>query len=268
MSKVVHIKPKGRLFNFSATAREAKSTTLQMKGAEQQIVAPTVFYAPTVWDQLWYIVAKCPKEVGWLGLVEPIYDGAHYLITDLYVPEQTVSGTETDIDSDALAELAMELIDAGRDTSKLFYWGHSHVNMDVGPSSQDEDQVDEYLEHNSVFIRGIYNKRGSSKVDVFDKNAGVVHQCVANRPFTPGLTVAEATRLDQLLKDNVSERVYVNRHPNYQTPTRTPTPATPALSQSAQAAYADFYGDDEEAIYGSGWNGADAWADTPLWPRS
>lgn len=195
-------------YKFKATSMAATTTELRPAGEKPPAppAPPCVWYAAHVWDQMWHIVHACEKEVGWLGLVEEVQDG--YLITDIFLPEQIVTGAETDISEDALAELALQLINDGRDTEQLYYWAHSHVDMGVTPSGQDEDQVDEYLKHTPVFIRGIYNKRGQSKVDVFDTTARVVHQCVEDGIYTPGLTATELQDLDALIEQQVTERSY------------------------------------------------------------
>jgi hypothetical protein len=170
-------------------------------------VTPRVFYAPGIWEQIHYLVAQCSKEVGWLGLVEKIDND--YLITEIFVPEQIVNGAETDISSNAMAALALQLLAENKDPSKLRYWGHSHVNMAVSPSSTDETQVAEYLETCNYFIRGIYNKRSETKVDIYDRDRGVAYQCVTNS--TCYLTKEMTDKLDALIKANVKERPAVTQ---------------------------------------------------------
>lgn len=190
-----------RAFEFSASSNEPTISTLKPKDHVAPRM-PTVFYTPEAWDTVWFIVGVCPQEVGWLGLVDTLPSG-DFLITEVFVPEQQVHGTETDISPDAMTDLAMHLIDMGHDTNKLIYWGHSHVNMGVSPSGQDERQVDEYLEHAPLFIRGIYNKRGERKLDVFDRERGLIFQKCPDRIYSPGLTAAAAADLRATLQRNV-----------------------------------------------------------------
>lgn len=170
--------------------------------------APRVFYEPGVLEVIQYIVDKCPKEVGWWGLVRREPDTMDFYIYKIFVPEQTVTGAETDISADAMNALAMEILNAGGNTEDLYYWGHSHVNMGVGPSGQDERQVEEYLPNVDFFIRGIYNKSGSAKVDVYDTQRGIAFQCVTNEKKDHGLDANTVTALDTLIKTNVKEQVY------------------------------------------------------------
>lgn len=196
-------KSQQRQFEFSASATTPTRARLERKVERPSTPAPRVFYTAEVYDLIQFLVAHCEKEVGWLGMVETI--GNDYLISAIYVPEQTVHGAETDIDADAMAALAMEILDANEDPGKLFYWGHSHVNMSVSPSGQDEQQVDEYLANCPRFIRGIYNKRGESKVDVFHRDESVVWQMCENRIFSPGLTPEQEQQFKDQIKSNVCE---------------------------------------------------------------
>ena len=168
---------------------------------------PAVFYTDEVFAQINYLVQKVGTEVGWLGLVDKLKDN-NYLVTKIYIPKQEVSGVETDIDSDAMAELALEIDDDGKDPGKLLYWGHSHVNMGVSPSGQDEVQIEEFISVEpppKFFIRGIYNKRGQSKVDVYDIQQNCVHQCVNNGLRATALKPADKNFVDEAVKENVTK---------------------------------------------------------------
>jgi len=190
-------------YTFLAKSLVPKTTPLQYT----ELYTPIVEYTSLAWNKIQYLVQTCEKEVGWLGTVQETDTG--YLIEDIYVPEQTVTGAETDIEAAAMVELAMIL----DDPDTLYYWGHSHVSMGVCPSAQDENQTAEYLNHLTIFIRGIYNKHGASKVDVFDTDQMVVHECVQNAPEVPPLTAEQLLLLDEDLK-NVKEKVYRQANAN------------------------------------------------------
>lgn len=193
-------------------------TTIEdTKSANAKPKMPTVYYTPEVFQQMQYIVDKCQLEVGWMGLVKNPAPGI-YLIYKIFVPEQEVTGVETDIDSDAMADLTMELLDDGHDTSELYAWYHSHVNMGVSPSTQDETQVAEFLEHCEVFIRGIVNKKGDSKVDVYYPTHNIAYTNVPTQVFYPALDAEETKHLDELLAANVRKVTYApvyNRQNNW-----------------------------------------------------
>jgi len=165
-------------------------TRSKVEELKEQIV-PTLFYTPVAKAKIDKVIAMCSKEVGWMGVVDVVDDG--YLVTDIFVPEQIVSVIETDISAEAMANLAAEL----ESPEKMFYWGHSHVNMPVRPSSQDQQQVEEYLENCDIFIRGIYNKKGESKVDIFDTGKELCFETVDDVIFAEEIP-------DKIIEDFVS----------------------------------------------------------------
>jgi hypothetical protein len=171
---------------------------------------PKVFYTDTAWATIRYLVDSVSTEVGWLGLVETETNDkdevVSFTITDIYIPEQKVNGAETDIAAETLCDLAVELEESGKESEKLIYWGHSHVNMGVSPSTQDEVQVEEFLDNGcKLFIRGIYNKHGHSKVDIYDVDNNCAHQCVWNGPMPLPIDKNFSDRLDKLIKKNVKQ---------------------------------------------------------------
>ena len=199
--------------SFTSTSRTKSTTQLYDWDFPD---APSVFYTEDVYAAIRYLVDTISTEVGWLGLVDTLDDG-NYLVTDIYVPEQTVTGTETDIDAETLCELAMEIENAGKESEKLLYWGHSHVTMDVGPSGQDEIQIEQFLDNGcNIFIRGIYNKQGASKVDVYDVNNNCIHQCVDNGLRPTPMPKALKKSLDKIIKDKIKKPIVKNlsRLPN------------------------------------------------------
>lgn len=163
---------------------------------------PTVFFTPTAREKVNLLVKTVTTEVGWWGTVER--HGIHYLITDIFVPEQTVTGATTKIKATDLAALDAEILAAGRDPDELRYWGHSHVNFDVGPSSQDERQIQDYLQHVPWIIRGIHNKRGEQKIDVYDCENNTLHQCVKSQVVS-ALTPDEQQKLLDQINNRVKE---------------------------------------------------------------
>ena len=221
--------------SISSSSMEPTTTSMYITSVK----VPEVRYTPYVHKVIQHIVAHQPQEIGWLGLVDKTAYG--YLVTDLYIPEQTVSAAETDIDQDAMAALAIEIDEAGLDPSKLLYWGHSHVNMAVSPSHQDEQQIASFVENSPFFIRGIYNKYGDSKVDVYDKQSNTIFQCVNNVVDTPELSKQEIKQLNVLMKSNLKKPVYTYKAPLHHQPLSkfTRSPFLTGLSFDDDATYLD-----------------------------
>ena len=170
---------------------------------------PIVYYSPKVAASIEYLVQQVSTEVGWLGIVDQFEDTGNFEVTEIFVPKQEVHGAETDIDAAAICELAEQLEAQGFESDKLIYWGHSHVSMGVSPSSQDEVQIEEFLENGcKQFIRGIYNKYGDSKVDVYDVESNCIHQCVRNIVRPEPMADEVKKQLDELIKTNVQTKKF------------------------------------------------------------
>jgi hypothetical protein len=187
---------------------------------EKDTPTPRVLYTPEVWSIIQLAIAHCEVEIGWLGLVRK-HNETDYLVYDVFIPKQTVSHTETDIDESAMSALANEIFAAGEDPGNLYYWGHSHVDMGVQPSGQDEAQVAIYLDSLPVLIRGIYNKRGESNVCVFDTEQHVVFERVENGIYA--LSDEGASAWIEHIDKNVKQRKVVLPP----TTRFTPAPASP-----------------------------------------
>jgi len=207
MSKKQSKRPQ-RHWRYDASSAKPATTPLLPADAEEP-KAPMVIYTTEVYHQVCWLVRQAKAEVGWWGLVDVTDDG-DYLITEIFVPKQEVTGVTTDIEAEAMTELALELMDRNLDPGKLYYYGHSHVNMGVSPSMQDEENTDQYLADCPIFIREIRNKKGDVKVDVFDTNAGVVYQCVDVFAEHDLIPIETQRWVDALLKANVTEIRFTN----------------------------------------------------------
>lgn len=166
---------------------------------------PVVYFTLEAELTVRHLVNTMDVEIAWFGLVryeEPLNG---YVVYKILIPEQEVTGASVDITANAIAQLTSEILDAGEDPSHLRYHGHSHVNMVTSPSPTDQDHLADYMEHSDWFIREIRNKKGSYKLDVFDKTQGVVFQCV-DRDIYEHLQTAEFyDALDDLVDDRVIE---------------------------------------------------------------
>lgn len=146
-------------------ARDGKTTV-------EKILKKGTYIPPKVWISIDALikmeqyVKQSDKEIGWLGLVEKTDE--EYVITDVDLMKQENSEVTTDINEKGLQEYAERLIKEGRsaDLEKVRCWGHSHVEMNVYPSGQDNETFREYYENCNFFIRIIANKNGSFKLDI------------------------------------------------------------------------------------------------------
>lgn len=116
-------------------------------------------------------------EIGWLGAIEKLESGDFY-ISDVFLLEQEVHSTNTTITEDGQSNFIMELIqnDKKHLLDKIKFWGHSHVNMSVSPSAQDDDTLEQLKPDvdPDFFLRGIFNKRGEAKYTLYYYTHGIV----------------------------------------------------------------------------------------------
>ncbi len=142
---------------------------------------PRVVLTPEVHERMGYWVGCCNLEISWLGTVEKL-EGEVYLIDRVFLLEQEVDHTVTDIDELGAGKLAQELLSQGAEgvevIKRLRYWGHSHVRMSTHPSGQD-DRTMESFRGNPWYVRGILNQEGKIRFDVYDFEQGLEWQDVS-----------------------------------------------------------------------------------------
>ena len=122
------------------------------------------------------IAGLVQDEVSWLGTVER--DGHIFTVSEIFVPEQTVSAAETEMTEGGIAEIGLELIEADNGDparcNKLRFWCHTHPWGGTGPSGPDVAQTKKLLESvDDFFIRGIANKKGKIQFTLWLIKEGV-----------------------------------------------------------------------------------------------
>jgi len=136
---------------------------------------PNVMINPIALAKMQLFVNTCDKEVGWLGTV--IKNKNSYIIQDVYLFEQEVASTTTEITPEGLSKFAEQILTLENGVeiwNNIRLWGHSHVNMSVSPSGQDNEQMNSFSNiGKDWFIRIIANKNGDLKVDVYDYEHGI-----------------------------------------------------------------------------------------------
>jgi len=138
---------------------------------------PQIVINKTALIKMQLYVEGCTDEIGWLGTATKKDNVIS--IEDVFLFGQDVHGTTTEITPEGLSSFAEEIlqVEGGMDIwNNLKVWGHSHVNMGVSPSGQDDKQMETFAEggHN-WFIRIIGNKKGDIRVDLYDYEAGIIY---------------------------------------------------------------------------------------------
>ncbi len=178
---------------------------------------PTVWITPLAKHKMDLYTELSGDEVGWLGRAVKLPNG-DYAILDTFLFEQEVHSTTCEITPEGLQKVAVELMqtEEGREAlGQLKVWGHSHVNMGVTPSGQDEDQLNVFKDGNGWFIRIITNKSGAIGLTIIDWERGVKIEDV---PYKVYFDFNIREEVEKELKEKVTKKTYtyksVTKSPN------------------------------------------------------
>lgn len=139
----------------------------------RNISEPTVFITSDAYIKMRHLVDKTTTEVGWYGTVTAT-DNATYIIDDIIVYPQTVTGATCEQDEDKM--LGFELSLTNDQVNRRRFQGHSHVNMGVTPSGVDENFYKDLLTQvNDYFIILVTNKRNEYHVRFYDKANNIMY---------------------------------------------------------------------------------------------
>ena len=156
--------------------RSKPSTTITVMPRK----VPYVLIHTKALQKMFVYTDECADEVGWLGTA--YREGNEIHITDTFLFEQEVHATTTEITPEGLEKFGTELLTQENGVevwNNLKMWGHSHVNMGITPSGQDDKQMVEFSQiGHDWFIRLICNKKGDLGIDVFDYEEGIVYKNV------------------------------------------------------------------------------------------
>lgn len=170
-----------------------------------EVDEPRIFTTIKAMHKMRYYIDKTKDEIGWLGYVTKISNN-EYLIEDVFLLKQKVHAATTEIDPEALATMATELIKQGQEGIEKYnsirVWGHSHVNMGTGASSQDDNQMKEFAT-SDYYIRLIGNKQGEWNVCFYDYTNNILWSGLQLELwYEVDITNEE---LDKEIQDNVSK---------------------------------------------------------------
>lgn len=171
-----------------------------------QTCVPVIMFNPDALIKMQLFIENCTDEIGWLGTAYKEKDCI--FVDDMYLFEQEVHSTTTEITPEGLADFAEALLkqENGFEIwNNIKVWGHSHVNMGVSPSGQDNQQMEKFVEGgHDWFIRIIANKKGDIKVDLYEYKLGITY---INLPWDVAISkdeedvIKQINMLEKLLKE-------------------------------------------------------------------
>jgi NACalpha-BTF3-like transcription factor len=178
---------------------EAKPKTRLLR--EEQ---PLLYFTPDALLTMQCYVEECSDEVGWLGVVRA-YENDLYLCSEAHLLYQEVNGATTEINPEGLVKFAEEIGLELMEDVKL--WGHSHVNMGTGASSQDDKQMEFFNNSgHDWFFRIICNKKGSISVTFYNYKEGYIVEDVPWDVLYPVKVDVSAIKAE--IKEKVTKKQY------------------------------------------------------------
>lgn len=128
-----------------------------------------ILFTPTAYAKMVSLLMAFESEVAWHGVGERM-DEKTFVISDILVYPQTVTGTTVDMDTEKYALWLMENDEDDR-FNHIIMQGHSHVKMQTSPSSVDKTHQEEILEQltdDMYYIFMIWNKRLEHTTKIYD----------------------------------------------------------------------------------------------------
>lgn len=170
-----------------------------------------LLFTEKAWTKMQALIREFDKEVAWHGVAERGEDN-DYLISDILVYPQEVSGATVEMDTGEYAKWIQEGILSGDERFDHFYFqGHSHVNMGVTPSSVDlnhQQEILDQLREGGFYIFVIWNKRNEHNIRIYDLQK--------NTLFEPGDVSVEVAEEEDGVEKFVREaKALVRSKPAY-----------------------------------------------------
>lgn len=139
-----------------------------------------VYFTGEAWAKLTMLLKNFDKEVAWHGVAHRGEDESkdEYIISDIMVYPQTVTGASVDMDTEKYAMWLMENAEDER-FDNIHMQGHSHVNMPTSPSSVDlahQEEILNMLGDDDFYIFMIWNKSFSSTNKIYDLKKNVLFE--------------------------------------------------------------------------------------------
>jgi hypothetical protein len=101
-----------------------------------------IFFPVKVYQQLRAYVECTKYEISGLGKVKLVPEG--FIVEEVKIFEQNVSGTDTTLDKKALGKFYDELVQKNEDIGLWKLWWHSHAGMEVFFSKTDDDTIEDF----------------------------------------------------------------------------------------------------------------------------
>lgn len=137
----------------------------------------TIFFSEIAWLKMQTLVREFDKEVAWHGIAYRGEEPDTFVITDILVYPQEVTGSTVTTDQEKYQTWLMSHDDDVFNNIRM--QGHSHVNMGVTPSGVDDslyERLLDQLDDDMFYIFMIWNKRKDKTVKIYDLKENVLFE--------------------------------------------------------------------------------------------
>lgn len=183
----------------------------------------TLAFTEEAWIKMMLLLQGFDSEVAWHGVASR--DGEdkddRYLISDILVYPQTVSGAYVDMDAAGYEKWVREN-DGDPRFDNLFFQAHSHVNMSPSPSPTDlhhQEEILADLRDDDFYVFMIINKSYVRNIKIYDMRKNVLFE---NEDITVSVASKTEWSADEWLKNaksTVKPRIYTSTGSVYSSPT-------------------------------------------------
>jgi hypothetical protein len=142
-----------------------------------EVKKPTIYFTAVAWLKMLKLIDHATTEIGWHGVVDRNAEKGAYLIKDILVYPQTVTGATVTTDELEYGQWLMKQPDGVFE--KIRFQGHSHVNFGVTPSGVDENFYNNILQtltEGDYYIFMIMNKRGEVTIMLYDFTQNIIFE--------------------------------------------------------------------------------------------
>lgn len=135
-----------------------------------------IVFRPQAYMKILSLLREFDSEIAWHGVIER-QDEKHFLVKDILVYPQLVTGTTVNTDQDAYNQFMMHLDD--ETYNHLHFQAHSHVSMSTTPSSTDlehQHKIISQLSGEDYYVFMIWNKRLEWHGWIYDFASNTVYE--------------------------------------------------------------------------------------------
>ena len=126
---------------------------------------PRILIGAEAFERLKLYIDLCPFEVGGLGTVKPF--GEDLVVDDISLIRQRASDADTELDSEAVADHLLRILQEAGDLSAVRLWWHSHAEGQIFWSHTDEETIENLRIDSLLSIVGNKRHEFRCRLDLF-----------------------------------------------------------------------------------------------------